>query len=74
MIADRLRRWAFVKKSFEDNNEYLLGKYAWPHARLEDPQIRTFATRREAREARATCCYKKVRIVRVDVSVVVSQT
>lgn len=49
-------RWALAAK-FE-HGWTLLGKYCWRDATKDEPVIRTFRSRRLAREAKATACYR----------------
>lgn len=43
---------------------FLCGKYCWLDATPLEPKVRTYRTRREAREAASACCYaaKPIRV------------
>lgn len=61
-------RWALAMK-FEGRMS-LLGKYCWPNATATEPRIRTFATRQDARTAKAASCYsKEAMVVKVNVTI-----
>lgn len=57
--------WALMYKF--DWGYALLGKYCWMNAPLLEGPIKTFYTRREAREAKKTCCYKRAVPVKVKI-------
>lgn len=45
----------------------MLGKFCWTDARLGEFPIKIFYTRREAREAKKTCCYRDALPVKVNI-------
>lgn len=55
--------WVLKMKKSGD----MLGKFCWPNAKFEEFPIKIFYTRREAREAKKTCCYKDAVPVKVNV-------
>ena len=61
------KRWALAYKVWASLGYTILGKYCFPIAGINDPIIKTFRTREEARKARDTCCYKPAKVVRVEV-------
>jgi len=61
-------RWA-LRQDF-DWGPGLLGRFCWPEGAVDDPPVRTFATREEARDAKADCCYgDTAKVVKVCVHV-----
>lgn len=65
-------RWALSVPDEEPGDPYLfLGKFCWCGATGEEPAIRTFRTRREAREAKKVVSYpEESRVEKVAVIVV----
>ncbi len=65
--------WALSIKG--DNERELLGPFSWPIGISGDPDgvlensVMLFNTRKEAKKAKKTCCYKKTHVERVLVTV-----
>ena len=62
--------WALSVK--EDNERLFLGPYCWPNETpitVLDDSAKLFNTRKEARKAKKTCCYKKTHVEQVLVTV-----
>ena len=61
-------RWA-IAVTFDGSCLKLLGRCCWPPGVVDEQRVPTFATRREAREAKEllTSYRKQSRVVRVDV-------
>lgn len=60
-------RWALTFKI--DGEPFLCGKYCFSNYTSEEPQIRTFRTRREARNAKPICCYRDANAIKVRMEV-----
>ena len=64
--------WALSSKF--DHGRLLLGPYCWPLGEQPDrPRITIFLTRKQARKAQETCCYRKTRVERVYVTIEVAK-
>ena len=65
------KRWALILHDIPMNRRCLLGKYCWDGASWEQPEIRTFRTRKEARNAKRECCFSSIaKVVRVNVLII----
>jgi len=60
-------RWA-LSREFSHGRRFL-GRFCWDGATIAEPAIRTFTTRREAREAREAVGDATARVERVTVTV-----
>ena len=56
--------WVLVMKG---SGGRILGKFCWEGASFTEFPIKIFNTRREARNARGTCCYKDAVPVKVSI-------
>lgn len=66
-ISKHITAWALTEQ-FSWGRSFL-GKFCWPGGNDSDLCYRLFRTRQHARDARATCCYKDARPVKVVVSI-----
>lgn len=60
------KAWALIHKF--DWGTAILGKYCWKDSTENEYKKKIFKTRREAREAKKTCCYDKTRVVRIEIN------
>ena len=69
MALGHEKRWALI--AVIDGDRFLLGRYSWPDASRDEPQIRTFRTRQKAREAKKQLrsFRSNARVVRVETTV-----
>lgn len=65
----KVERRAWCLKGRIAGKHRLLGPYCWPESDPSDFYVRLFKTRREAREAKKTCCYKNAVVCSVIVTV-----
>ena len=63
------KRWALV--AIHEGDRFLLGRYAWADETTDEPHVRTFETRAQARDARKQLrSYRTAaRVVAVDVTI-----